>query len=318
MASPERKIMLKRIAHIYYIHEDLEKVDQFLHDFGFTTTRKDEDKIYYKGYGTEPFVYCLIKGPKKQFGGAAFAVESLEDLELASRTLPDATPIHDLDAPGGGKRVSFKDPVDGFPFHLVYGQTPIEAAEEPPVLQYNHAATKPRPVNHVQRFKHAPAAVHKLGHFGCCVTDFQKTYEFYTTYFNFKASDLIFDPQTGKDITAFMHLDRGTEQVDHHCFFFFEGPEFHVHHSSYEVHDFDVQGLGHQWLRDKGYESVWGIGRHVLGSQIFDYWWDPSRFMMEHYTDGDLVDETTKTGREPAGPDGLHIWGPPLPPTFLQ
>jgi hypothetical protein len=34
--------------------------------------------------------------------------------------------------------------------------------------------------------------------------------------------------------------------------------------------------------------------------------------------DGDLVDETTPTSRTPAGPESLHIWGPPLPDTFLQ
>lgn len=309
---------MKRIAHIYYIHDDVVKADKFLHDFGFTVARKDEDKTYYKGYGTEPFVYCLIKGDHDQFGGAAFAVESLEDLELASRTLPNATPIHALDAPGRGKRVTFNDPVDGYPFHLVYDQMPVESTSNKPVLEYNYPEEKHRAVNEVQRFKHGPAAVHKLGHFGCCVTNFGKAYKFYTTHFNFKASDIIFDPKTGADNSAFLHLDRGEEQVDHHCFFFFEGPRFHVHHSSYEVHDFDVQGLGHQWLREKGYELVWGIGRHVLGSQIFDYWWDPSRFMMEHYTDGDLVDERSETHREPAGPDGLHIWGPPLPATFLQ
>ncbi len=61
------------------------------------------------------------------------------------------------------------------------------------------------------------------------------------------------------------------------------GPKFHVHHSSFEVHDFDIQSLGHQWLRDKGYDLVWGVGRHVLGSQIFDYWWDRSGFVLEHY-----------------------------------
>jgi hypothetical protein len=36
------------------------------------------------------------------------------------------------------------------------------------------------------------------------------------------------------------------------------GPKFHVHHSSFEVQDFDIQALGHQWLRDKGYDLVWG------------------------------------------------------------
>lgn len=76
----------------------------------------------------------------------------------------------------------------------------------------------------------------------------------------------------GVDITTFLRLDRGAEQVDHHCFFFYQGPKFHVHHSSYETHDFDTQVLGHDWLREKGYKNCWGVGRHVLGSQIFDYW----------------------------------------------
>ena len=74
-------------------------------------------------------------------------------------------------------------------------------------------------------------------------------------------------------MTAFMHLDRGAELVDHHCFFFYAGPRHHVHHSSYEVFDFDTQVLGHDWLAKKGYENCWGVGRHVLGSQIFDYWY---------------------------------------------
>jgi hypothetical protein len=28
--------------------------------------------------------------------------------------------------------------------------------------------------------------------------------------------------------------------------------------------------------------------QHVLGSQVFDYWFDTSKFMVEHYADGDL------------------------------
>lgn len=35
-----------------------------------------------------------------------------------------------------------------------------------------------------------PAPVHKLGHFGMCVTDFTRSLEFYTTHFNFKPSDV--------------------------------------------------------------------------------------------------------------------------------
>lgn len=39
-----------------------------------------------------------------------------------------------------------------------------------------------------------PAPVHKLGHFGMCVTDFAKTYEFYTSRFNFVPSDVCSAP----------------------------------------------------------------------------------------------------------------------------
>lgn len=92
-----------------------------------------------------------------------------------------------------------------------------------------------------------------------------------------------------------------------------------MHHSSFETHDFDAQVLGHDWLRHKGYENCWGVGRHIMGSQIFDYWFDPSRFILEHYVDGDLLDQRYPTQRTKASPDGLHVWGewqlllPPLP-----
>ncbi|KAB8227009.1 cytochrome P450 [Aspergillus alliaceus] len=190
-----------------------------------------------------------------------------------------------------------------------------------PQLRYNYPTEKHRPGNSTQRFRPGPAPVHKLGHFGLCVTDFARTYEFFTTRFNFKASDLVHTKE-GKNITVFLHLDRGRELVDHHSFFFFEGPKWHVHHSSFETHDFDTQLLGHHWLREKGYKNCWGVGRHIMGSQIFDYWFDPSGFVVEHYVDGDLVDETHPVNRSLASPDNLHVWGrrekglPPRPPTL--
>lgn len=95
-------------------------------------------------------------------------------------------------------------------------------------------------------------------------------------------------------------------------------PTSHVHHCSFEVHDFDTQKLGHQWLAKKGYKSVWGVGRHILGSQIFDYWWDTTGNMIEHYADGDLVNDKTPIGYGPAGDEFLAVWGPEVPSWFLQ
>jgi hypothetical protein len=311
-SAPKQKIQLKRIAHVYYTYKNLDVQHQFLLDFGLSVAQRTDDKIYYRGYGTEPFVVCATKGPEDAFGGTAWVVESLEDLELAT-FLPGATPILDLKAPGGGKIVTFFDPVDNFPFHLVYNQTPVEMTQTFPELSYNFPTVKHRDVSKTQRFEKGPAPIHKLGHFGLCVTNYTKTFEFYTSNFNFKPSDIIYAPDTKEDITVFLHLDRGSEKVDHHSFFFFQGPKYHVHHSSFEVYDFDIQMLGHNWLREKQYENCWGVGRHVLGSQIFDYWFDPAKFILEHYVDGDLVNDTTPVNRGPARPDGLHVWGKSQP-----
>jgi hypothetical protein len=75
--------------------------------------------------------------------------------------------------------------------------------------------------------------------------------------------------------------------------------------------------------------------QHVLGSQVFDYWFDTSKFMVvrplnyenirmvsnicalqEHYADGDLVNSETKVAHVPAGPQALSVWGPPVPSVF--
>jgi hypothetical protein len=115
--------MLVRPAHVYYKHKNLSKQRSFLADFGFAEEVRVGKLTYYRGYGPDPFVYCAEDSDVDEFGGAALVVESKEDLERAAATIPGATEVHEMvGAPGGGLRVSFRDPVDGFPFHLVWGQ----------------------------------------------------------------------------------------------------------------------------------------------------------------------------------------------------
>ena len=134
--SETEKVNLLRIAHVCYTHVGFEREHQFLTDFGFTEVSrvnvgKPNEKIYYRGYGTEPFLYCSTKGEEDAFGGAAFVVESRRDLELATKVIPTASEIWDMkDAPGGGECVTVKDPVDGFMVHLVYGQVQRELEEQ--------------------------------------------------------------------------------------------------------------------------------------------------------------------------------------------
>jgi hypothetical protein len=130
ITSPVKKINLVRIAHVYYKHDNIEKAKEFMADFGFYEAAQAGNRFYYRGYGSEPFVICIEAAEKSEFGGAAFVVESEEELVNAAKILPPETKpteVYEMkDAPGGGKCVTFYDPVDGFPFHLVYGQTPVE------------------------------------------------------------------------------------------------------------------------------------------------------------------------------------------------
>ena len=161
------------------------------------------------------------------------------------------------------------------------------------------------------------------------VSDFDGQMDWYTRYFNIVPSDILYvatppsaeDQPERKEVAMFAHIDRGDDLVDHHTLFLTSatpGMKHHVHHCSFEIHDFDTQALGHQWLAEKGYSSVWGVGRHILGSQIFDYWWDTTGKMIEHYTDGDLVNIHTPIAFGPAGHTGLAVWGPEVPKAFLE
>ncbi len=150
MGSSEQRIKLHHIAHVYYKHKDIEPARKFMTDFGFIEADRIGKKTFYRGYGKEPFVIALEASEESEFGGAAFAVESEEELEKAVQILPaeaKATPVHEVtDAPGGGKRVTFYDPVDGFPFHLVYGQTEVELRDPKfPELKVNYVSVPALP-----------------------------------------------------------------------------------------------------------------------------------------------------------------------------
>ncbi|BAE56786.1 Glyoxalase/Bleomycin resistance protein/Dihydroxybiphenyl dioxygenase [Aspergillus flavus] len=219
---------------------------------------------------------------------------------------------------GGGFLVTLTDPEE-FPVNLMFGQKPAEKGAIPEKLTINYEEEKPR-IRKFQGFTPGPAAVHKLGHFGLCTGKFEELVHFYTTTFNIVPTDFLYVEKDGrrKNVALFAHIDRGDDYVDHHSFFMSTNASSHVHHCSFEVHDFDTQKLGHQWLTDKKYKSVWGVGRHILGSQIFDYWWDTTGNMIENYTDGDLVNNQTPIGYGPAGDESLAVWGPEVPAWFLK
>jgi hypothetical protein len=290
-----------RLAHVHYQHPDLNRALLFLNDFGMVEEARVDGKVYLRGYGCQPFLYIAEQSPddKRHFIGGYWVVAEAAELEKAA-TKPNASSIQDCEGPGGGKVVTIQDP-NGITVGFIHGQVLREQNGRLGYLERedsghiaNSSTEKPRK-GEFRRFDAGASPVHKLGHYGFVVPGdaYEKTQEWYTGLMNLKPTDSVFDPKTGKDETCFNHIDLGSEFTDHHVspsgcpfpchasltctqsFFLARGPEHsptYIHHSSFEVNDFDTQTLGHHWLLKKGWTNCWGVGRHVLGSQIFDYW----------------------------------------------
>ncbi|KAL4806493.1 Glyoxalase/Bleomycin resistance protein/Dihydroxybiphenyl dioxygenase [Aspergillus unguis] len=291
----DQRIKLTRLSHTRYQHPDLDEIHAFLLDFGLRVALRTDDEVWYKGYGPDQ-----------------------------TSKLPGAGPVQQLkDAPGGGFLVTVMDP-EGYPVNVVWGQEQVQSEPASPPRTRSFSTSHRKRLAFESSTGSRPGRrlfIRWLGHFGLCTQKFNEQLEFYTSSFNIFPTDFVYVDADGQrvPVTVFMHLDLGQEAVDHHSFFLSSNPKAaHVHHSSFEVHDFDAQQLGHQWLAGKGYRPAWGIGRHVLGSQIFDYWWDVSGNMVEHYADGDQVNEDTPIGYMPAGEDTLAVWGPKIPGAFLE
>jgi hypothetical protein len=268
MSAPgDNRVRLVKTAFVIYYHADLAKARQFFLDFGMSIAREDDGKeIYFQGYGVEPIVYIARKAQKEShFGGAAYVVESHADLEKAAR-IQRATEITPFEGPGGGQLVTLTDPA-GHHVHLIHGQQEKEKEElKLPKLIVNFEDDKPRKGN-FQRFEPGPAPVHHWGHYGVTYPTgtYQTMFDWYNSNLTLAPSDIVY--KEGKPSTCFFHIDRASEFTDHHCFFFKpvkNNDEPRVAHAAFEVHDFDVQHLGHDYLTSKGYKLCWGVGRVSL------------------------------------------------------
>jgi catechol 2,3-dioxygenase-like lactoylglutathione lyase family enzyme len=248
------------------------------------------------------------------FAGVALEAASVGDLEAMSR-VPGAGPVEAIDEPGGGRRVTLHDP-NGIRIDVVHGIERLAPLPLPEPRRVNTTDRRAR-LGERQHVARGPAHVKRLGHFVLLVKDFRETEAFYRTHFGFRNSDEIFLGERDKVLAAFMRLDRGDDYVDHHAFLAVGAGRVELNHVSFEVQDLDDLMTGHEHLEAKGHAHHWGVGRHVLGSQIYDYWRDPFGNVLEHWTDGDLLNASSATGAVAiSGPGAESHWGPPSPSPF--
>jgi catechol 2,3-dioxygenase-like lactoylglutathione lyase family enzyme len=303
-------IKVQDVAFVRFSAPDLDAMESFLTDFGMARAERSAEALYMRGFDPDQFLHVTHRGDPG-FVGVAFEAASIADLEALAKS--ENASIGQLDGPGGGAAIRLNDP-NGFRVEVVAGRAPADRIEVRRAVLANDAYETPRQ-NALKRLAHAPSHVKRLGHCVLNVKDFRESEAWYKSRLGLITSDEI-DLGGGKALGAFLRCDRGAIPSDHHTLFLVGAGKPKFNHAAFEVADFDDLMCGNDWLREKGRQHEWGVGRHVLGSQIFDYWRDPWGHTVEHWTDGDLLDAAwgsrVATIQELMGTQ----WGPPAPQTM--
>ncbi|WP_346777646.1 VOC family protein [Rhodococcus sp. HNM0563] len=308
-------IKVRDLAWLEFEKPDLRGAERFAHAFGFATAAKTPGELHLRG--TERAAPCVIirAGARSRFVGLTFHAADVADLlRLADATERTVRPLPESI---GGLGVELVDP-NGLPVRVVADTRELDELPVQPALTHNFGGELHR-VNRTQRPPRVPAQVQRLGHVVLQSTRYRRTLGWYLEHFGLIVSDfLYYDGQRHRGPTmSFIRCDRGSEPTDHHTLAMTLGPANRYVHSAYQVADLDAIAAGGEYLRDEGYRRSWGIGRHIQGSQIFDYWRDPDGFLVEHFSDGDMFDASLAPGWAPMTASGLAQWGPPATKDFL-
>jgi catechol 2,3-dioxygenase-like lactoylglutathione lyase family enzyme len=304
-------IKIQDVAFVRFRAPDLDAMEQFLTEFGMVRADRTTDALYMRGFDSDPYLHATHLGEPTVLA-IGLEAASLKDLETLAAD--EHASIEPLDGPGGGSVVRLTDPNE-FRVEVVAGRAPASHIDLAPAIPSNDAHGTPR-TNALKRLNRGPSHVKRLGHCVLDVKDFRESEGWYKSRFGLITSDQINLGSSEQAFGAFLRCDRGPLPSDHHTVFLLGTGKPRFNHAAYEVANFDDLMCGHDWLKEKGRRHEWGVGRHILGSQIFDYWRDPWGHTVEHWTDGDLLDAAwgsrTASIQELLGTQ----WGPPAPRTM--
>ena len=314
--SQNPTIRVADIAWLEFTKPDLMRAEAFARAFGFGIALRDPQELHLRGTTAGPPCVILRRGPRTRFAGLALrATDEVDVLRLADKT---GASVRRLPEAIGGIGVQLTDP-SGTPVKVVAGQheLPAQPGQQPQVINAGSGVAR---VNATVRPPRVPARVQRLGHVVLQSTVYVQTLNWYLDTFGMIVSDFLFFPGQRErgPAMSFIRCDRGSTPADHHTLALALGPADRYIHSAYEVSDLDALAAGGEYLKERGYQRSWGIGRHIQGSQLFDYWRDPDGFLVEHFADGDVFDNTLEPGWAPFTASGLAQWGPPATKDFLD
>ena len=248
-----------------------------VHDDGYTT--------YLRTQSGERFQLAIAGGPQRRIERIAFALGSRADVDAAARELATAgveivMSPRALETPGGGYGLRFLDP-DRRCVELsadVADAAPATLAEAP----------------------------HKLAHIVVNTPDIDRVTTFYTGVLGLRISDW------SEHVMSFLRCD-----AEHHSIAFSAAPYASYNHTSWTMRSIDDLFRAQGRVRRAGSPLMWGTGRHGPGNQVFNYFIEPSGYVVELIADGITIDD--EAAWQPTvwvrAPQFMDLWGTSGPPS---
>lgn len=315
METPLTRI--KDIAWIRLRAPDLDLQERFLTNFGMVRSARTENKLFMRGTDPAHHIHITEQGEPGVIG-IAFYVSSKADLIAVAESAEGASGIEDINEPGGGKRVQVRDP-NGLAIEFVHDVASVAPLTVPSnVLNTGH--NKLARTGALLRVDQRPSRVKRIGHAVISTPYLEQTIDWAHHHLGVVKSDDVHAEDDPKElIGSFNRVNDGEVFVDHHVMLFMRHASPGLNHVAFEVHDFDDLATGHEFLKAESKElHVWGLGRHTLGSQIFDYWKDPWGRIHEHWTDSDMLNRDHEFQSYPRSEGFKSQWGSASPQEFRE
>ncbi len=306
-------VKVNRLAYMRFGRKDLNEAIEFFKDFGLTLESQTGNQAYLRTIENASHA-LILEESSDEYSVTGFSVKNFQELEKLARKM--RVKIQSRDDALGGHFVQLVDPDK----NLVEVNCGLNELSVQPHYQAAVEANTPKlktRFNDVVRPKLAPPPIARLGHTVLAVRKFKESVHWYQDTLGFIASD--FQMLEGHNIptVGFLRCDQGDTPSDHHTLAIGSAVGVGHEHTAFEVTDIDLIAMGQKWLKHKKHHHSWGIGRHILGSQIFDYWRDPRGFQFEHYCDGDMFDNQVATEYCAFSGDSISQWGPKITKDML-
>ena len=294
---------------------DLDVMEEFLTHFGMVRAERTQNALYMRGTDPRHHLHVTEKGDPA-FVGFAYYAASEDDLRRVAKA-PGASAVEAIDEPGGGKRVRLREP-NGYQIEVVHG---METLPPIPVVR-DPMNTGPEPLRRagvLMRLPKSPAPIKRIGHGVLGTPKVRETVQWFRETLGFICSDDVYAGDQGNIIGSFNRCDCGDEYVDHHTFFCVMNERAGLNHLSFEVPDVDAVFMDHEYLtRLDKYEHMWGVGRHLLGSQVYDYWCDPWGRVHERWADTDRLNAKSGSNLLAVHEAFVSQWGEDPPEKFIR